>query len=516
MGPYLLGIDNGLTLSKAALFDLAGREVKVASRKIEVQYPKPGYTDRDMDTVWQTTAEAIREVIETSGIQPSEILAIGNSGHGNGLYMLDRDDKVFRPSIASMDGRAGDLVEEWLRPGGVHDQAFPYTLQGCWAAQPSVLLAWLKRHEPESYHRIGKVMLCTDYLKFCLTGEHTTDYSIISGSSLLESAKLGYSRELLEIYGIPEMFPALPRPVWGHEIAGRVTPEAARLTGLAVGTPVAGGLFDIDAAALGSGVINDGVLSIVAGTWSINQVITAEPIIDKRVFLCSLFAVPGMWLTLEASATSATNLEWFVTNFCAEEKAEAKARGISVYEVCNEKVASLPPGSVDIIFHPYLFGSDVQATARAGFYGLGAWHTKTHVLPRALRGGRLRPHAPHRQAAGGRRADGAGAHHRRRLAQPCLDADVRRCAPTAHRGVRRRRSGHARRRDGRRHQRRGLPRPRGRGGANRPARTPSRTQPRHRRGLPGALRRVRKPARSHEGTVEPAGAAGRWQIADDE
>ena len=92
----------------------------------------------------------------------------------------------------------------------------------------------------------------------------------------------------MEISGIPEMFPALPRPVRGREITGHVTPKAARLTGLAAGTPVAGGLFDIDAAALGSGVIHDGVLSIVAGTWSINQVITAEPIIDKRVFLCSL------------------------------------------------------------------------------------------------------------------------------------------------------------------------------------------------------------------------------------
>ncbi len=90
-----------------------------------------------------------------------------------------------------------------------------------------------------------------------------------------------------------------------------------------------------------------------------------------------------MWLTIEASATSATNLEWFVNNFCYEEKQEAQARGISVYDVCNEKVASLAPGSTDVIFHPYLFGSDVQATARAGFYGLGAWHTKTHVL-RAL------------------------------------------------------------------------------------------------------------------------------------
>ena len=112
------------------------------------------------------------------------------------------------------------------------------------------------------------------------------------------------------------MLPALPQPVWGHEVAGHVTPEAARLTGLAAGTPVTGGLFDIDAAAIGSGVISDGVLCIVAGTWSINEVVTNDPIIDKRLFLSSLFAVPGMWLTLEGSATSATNLEWFVNNFC--------------------------------------------------------------------------------------------------------------------------------------------------------------------------------------------------------
>jgi len=394
MPQYLMGIDNGLTLSKVAIFDLEGRTIGVASRKIEVQYPKPGYTERDMEVVWQSTAEAIREVVERSGIAPNEILAVGNSGHGNGLYLLDRQGRALCPSVASMDGRAADIVDEWNQPGGVRERAFPYTYQTCWAAQPSVLLAWLKRHEPDSYRAIGKVMLCTDYIKYCLTGEHTTDYTIISGSSLFHSSHRGYSRELLEIYGIPEILPALPRPVWGHEIAGRVTPEAARLIGLAAGTPVAGGLFDVDASAIGSGIISDGVLCIIAGTWSINEVVTNDPLIDKRLFLCSLYAVPGMWLTIEASATSATNLEWFVNNFCYEEEQEARARGISVYDVCNEKVASLAPGGTAVIFHPYLFGSDVQATARAGFYGLGAWHTKTHVL-RALYEGVVYGHMHH-------------------------------------------------------------------------------------------------------------------------
>lgn len=75
------------------------------------------------------------------------------------------------------------------------------------------------------------------------------------------------------------------------------------------------------------------------GTWSINEVVNREVVpIDERILMSTLFAVPGLWLATEASATLATNLEWFVTQFCYEEKAAAAERGISVYEVCNEIV----------------------------------------------------------------------------------------------------------------------------------------------------------------------------------
>jgi L-xylulokinase len=65
-----------------------------------------------------------------------------------------------------------------------------------------------------------------------------------------------------------------------------------------------------------------------------------------------------------------------------------------VYEVCSEMVASLPPGGTDIIFHPFLYGSNVQATARAGFYGIAGWHTKAHVA-RALYEGIVYCHLNH-------------------------------------------------------------------------------------------------------------------------
>ena len=178
-----------------------------------------------------------------------------------------------------------------------------------------------------------------------------------------------------------------------------------------------GGMFDINASAVGSGAVREGLMCVIAGTWSINEVVAPRPIVNERLNMCTLFVVPGLWLMSECSPTSATNLEWFVSNFCGEEKAEAEARGISVYEVCNDLVGSLPPGGTDVIFHPFLFGSNVQANARAGFYGLGAWHTKAHVV-RALYEGVVYSHLDHvnRLRAAGATID-AGADDRRRRAE---------------------------------------------------------------------------------------------------
>jgi L-xylulokinase len=393
MTEYLLGIDNGNTISKAAIFDLQGHEIQVTSRQVESVFPHTGWTERDMDALWQNTTMTIKEALSTSGIKPEQIIGIGTAGHGNGLYLLDKQGQPARPGIQSLDTRAADIVDGWNRQG-LHAQVFPFTTQAFWPAQPNSLLAWIKKNEPHVYERIGAVLMCKDYIKYCLTGEITSDFTDMSGTSLMDVRGKCYSEELLDLYDLGELWEALPTLVHSFEIAGRVTPNAAKATGLAVGTPVVGGLFDVDASALGAGVYRPGQVSIIAGTWSINEIVTAEPIVDPTVFMTTIYTVPDLWLTLEASATSATNLEWFVTQFCAEEKAAADKRGISVYEVCSEIVDSLPPGGTDIIFHPFLFGSNVQASARAGFYGIAGWHTKAHML-RALYEGVVYGHLSH-------------------------------------------------------------------------------------------------------------------------
>lgn len=393
MGKYLLGLDNGNTVSKAAIFNLKGEELQVASRKVETEYPRPGWTERNMNALWESTAEAIREAITKANIDPKEIIGIGGSGHGNGMYLLDKAGKPLGNGIQSLDSRATGIIDDW-NAANLHQKIFPYTLQSLWPAQPNALLAWFKRHEPETYENIGKVLLCKDYINYCLTGEAGTDYTDISGSSLLDVPNKAYSLELLDLYGIPEMADALPRLADSAQVIGAVTPQAAQATGLPAGTPVVAGLFDVNASAIGAGVTRAGQACIIVGSWSINEVVTPEPVAATNLFMTSIFADPRYFLTIEASATSATNLEWFVNQFCAEERLEASRRGVSVYEVCNEVVARVPIDSANLIFHPFLYGSNVQATARAGFYGVGGWHTRADLL-RALYEGVVYSHLNH-------------------------------------------------------------------------------------------------------------------------
>jgi len=403
MGRYLLGIDNGSTVSKAALFDLEGKEIAVASCAADTEYPHPGWTERDMEMLWQSTATAIQEVLHRSGILPEEIAGIGNTGHGNGVYLLDKQGKPLRNGIQSMDSRAAAVVAGWGQTS-LHDQVFPYTIQSFWPAQPNALLVWLKKNEPRNYEQVGAILMVKDFIKYRLTGEISVDYTDMSATSLMDVRNKCYSRELMALYDLPELYDALPPLKHSSEIAGRVARSAAEDTGLAVGTPVVGGLFDVDASAIGSGVIHANQACLVMGSWSINEVITEEPIVDPDLFMTTIFAGPDLFLTIEGSATSATNLEWFVNQCCGIEQAEAKRRGISVYEVCNEEVASIAPHDSNVIFHPFLYGSNVQATARAGFYGIAGWHTRAHLL-RALYEGVVFGHLSHIE-----KLRGAGAH----------------------------------------------------------------------------------------------------------
>jgi Sugar (pentulose and hexulose) kinases len=394
MATYLLGIDNGGTVTKVILFDTSGKEVAIASRKCEVLMPHPDWTERDMHEMRRTNLECIREVIAKSGVSPKDIAGIGATGHGNGLYLVDKDGQPVRNGIISTDTRAKDYIDRWYADG-THAKQLPRTMQSIWAGQPVALLAWIKDHEPENYARIDRVLMCKDYVSYCLTGEYMFEATDGSGSSLMNVRDVSYDKDLLETWGIGEVHAKLPPLCTSADIRGWVTAEAAAATGLIPDTPVVGGMMDVHAAAVSTGVVDDTRICVVAGTWSINEYVSTTPVVHDELFMTSLFCTPGTWLILEASPTSASNLEWFVTHFMGEERMLNEGQGgKSLYECASEMVESIGVEDSNIIFLPFLYGSNADPHAKACFVGLAGWHTKAHTL-RALYEGVCFAHRKH-------------------------------------------------------------------------------------------------------------------------
>lgn len=391
MPEYLLGIDNGGTVSKAALFTASGREVAVASRKVQVLEPQPGWSERDMDGIWRATAAAIREVLVKSKVKPEAIACVAPTGHGNGLYLVDKAGRAVRNAIYSTDARAGAYSDRWIAQG-VGPKVLPLTAQCIWAAQPNALLAWLRDHEPAVMKRAAHVLMCKDFVRLCLTGEVRAEITDMSGTSLMNVVNGCYDDKVLQLFGLSDMRRLLPPLVKSAEICGQVTVKAAKETGLRVGTPVAGGMFDIDACALASGLVDEKLMSLVAGTWGNNQYVSKKPLIDKDLFMTSCFSIPGHYLMLEGSPTSASNLEWFLKEWLGS----GRGRNSSSYERCNELVASVPAEEGGVLFLPFLYGSNVGPGAKACLIGLQARHTKAHVM-RAVYEGIVFGHYTHYQ-----------------------------------------------------------------------------------------------------------------------
>ncbi len=292
MTALLLGLDVGSTVVKAVLYDVRGRTLAAESRTLPVSRPRPGWVERDASLI---AREAMAVVRQASRGAAKRIVAVGVTGCGNGAVFLDRKQAPVRAGILSSDTRA----EAWLK--GLRPKAH----QAAYPGQMPFLLSWVRRHEPAVFRRVAHVVFWKDYVRALLTGEIATDPTDAGAAGLLAYP----SRRLIS------RDPLLPELRESLAFGGAVTSAAARATGLRVGTPVVTGCIDCEAAALGSGVLLPGDLSLVAGTWSINQAFALRPPQRSGHFLVNPSVVPGRWLVLEGSPASAANFDWAIRVF---------------------------------------------------------------------------------------------------------------------------------------------------------------------------------------------------------
>lgn len=371
---YYLGVDNGGTATKAALYDSSGKELCVASCSSQTITPQLNFCERDMTEMWEDNCRMIRRVLESSGVAPEEIAAVSCCGHGKGLYLWGNENAPVMNAILSTDNRAWSYPLAWEKDGTA-EKLYSRTCQGIIGSQPISLLAWLRDHRPELIPRIRHIFSCKDYIRFRLTGKAGAELTDISGTGLLNLHTKAYDPEILSLLNLEMFSPALAPLCRSTDLCGAVTEEAAACTGLTAGTPVAGGMFDIDACAIAAGVSEPSKLCMIAGTWSINEYVRKTPILDGSVKFNSLFCDPEYYLIEESSPTSAGNNQWYIDQLLPELKAQPG----SIYDRLNAWCGEIPPTEFCPIFLPFLMASNVHPNAKGSLVGLSMHHTRAHI-----------------------------------------------------------------------------------------------------------------------------------------
>ena len=370
---YYIGIDLGTSGTKTVLFDREGHALASATIEYPLYQPQNGYAEQDPDDWWNAAAGTIRMVLEQSGVDSAEVKGIGISGQMHGLVMLDKDGKVIRRSIIWCDQRTAKECEEITEKVGAK-RLIEITANPALTGFTASKILWVRNNEPENYAKCAKILLPKDYVRYKLTGEFATEVSDASGMQLLDVPNRCWSDEVLEKLDIDKNL--LGKVYESPEVTGTVTAEAAALTGLKEGTIVVGGAGDNAAAAVGTGVVEDGKAFTTIGTSGVVFAHTDKISIDPKGRVhtfCS--AVPGCWTVMSCTLAAGLSLHWFRDNFCKEEMVAADGIGKDPYFLMDQEAARVPIGANHLIYMPYLMGErspKLDPNARGVFFGLSA------------------------------------------------------------------------------------------------------------------------------------------------
>lgn len=387
---YLLGIDVGTTGAKALLIDHAGKVVASATTEYPMYTPHPKWAEQNPEDWWQACLESIKRTLHTlasGGAGPAEISGIGLTGQMHGLVLLDRDGAVLRPCIMWNDQRTSAQCA-WITEQVGAQRVLQLTGNPVLPGFTAPKIVWVREHEPHVYAKAAHVLLPKDYIRYRLTGEFATEVSGASGTSLFDVGKRGWSQEMLDALDIPAGW--LPDCHESPVVSGQISTAAAHATGLVAGTPVVGGGGDQAAQAVGSGIVETGLVSVTVGTSGVVFASTDEFKVEPQGRLHAFcHAVPGKWHLMGVMLSAGGSFRWFRDTLGQAEVDVAGLMGRDPYELLTAGAARAPAGSEGLIFLPYLTGERTpypDPNARGVYMGLTLRHDKAHLCRALLEG----------------------------------------------------------------------------------------------------------------------------------
>jgi xylulokinase len=374
---YFLGIDTSTTGSKALLVDERGQVIAVASSPHTLQTPRPLWSEQDPREWWEAVAASIKQVLTQAGISGERIAAVGLTGQMHGLILLDETGNVLRPAILWNDQRTQGQCEEIHRRIG-KEKFIQITGNVALPGFTAPKILWVKQNEPQVYAKARHVLLPKDYIRYKLTGEHAMDKADGAGTVLFDLESRDWSDEVLAALDIPRAW--MPKTFEGPEFTGQVTNEAASITGLKAGTPVAAGGGDQAAQAVGVGAVEPGIVGLTVGTSGVVFATTPSALIEPEGRLHAFcHAVPGMWHFMGVMLSAAGSLQWYRDTLAPE----------TSFDDLLKEAGPVAAGSDGLQFLPYLSGERTphpDPLARGAFIGLTLRHGRGHMTRAVLEG----------------------------------------------------------------------------------------------------------------------------------
>lgn len=366
----LMGLDVGITGTKAVVFDPSGRILGQAYSEYPLHRSRPGWAELDAREVWQKVQAVISQAVaQAGGHDPVRALAV--SCQGEAAVPLDKDGDILANTPVSFDARTIPQAEWFAEQVGA-EEVFQITGQPLHPMYTLLKLMWFRENLPALAQRIRKFLCFEDFVMHQLGCSPCINYSLAARTMAFDIRSKTWSARLLNEVGIDaEVF---ARPMPSGEVIGEVSEGVAEAIGLPKGVQVVTGGHDQPAGAFGAGIIRSGLA--VDGTGTVECITPAfsEPVLTPGMlansYCCSPHVERDMYVTLAFNFTGGALLRWFRDTLGQAEVEEAARTGADPYDLI---IARATPGPVDLLVLPHFTSAGTpwfDPKARGVIFGL--------------------------------------------------------------------------------------------------------------------------------------------------
>lgn len=388
MKALLMGVDLGTMGTKGVLIDEGGRVLAEVYKEVSLRYPRPGWVEQDLEEIYASALYVIKACLEKARVDPKQVEGIAFDSQMSGLGAVDSEGNPAIPFDSWLDTRCAPYIEV-LRS---HEEEIIASSGGPPSFSHGAKMLWWMREEPGFFRKIEKFVVPAGYVAMRLAGmkgkEAFMDWTFIHFSVFSDLKNKRWNQDLLTAFAFP--LEKLPRIVNPWDVVGRVSREAAQITGLAEGTPIVAGCGDQAATMLGAGVVRSGTILSVLGTASVFAATTDlfAPDVEKRWFFLARLPIEGLFYHIAFINGGGLNLRWFRDEVLSCEKEQLERENINFYAFYEQKAAAVPPGSQGLLFLPHLGGRVTPSAPhlRGAFLGLNWAHTRAHLYRALMEG----------------------------------------------------------------------------------------------------------------------------------